>query len=151
YRNVWGLLREFGDAEVASLILPRTLLIEHSPVPAIVNQKGEWHTPDSRSVRAEMDRIESGSFPKALLVQAENGSPIGPFSDRAMAEFAKRLGTGELADLSEEAPVDKRTSFDPAVRQQRLVHEMEGHIQNLVRLSDKVREKFFLYLVMPEL
>ena len=27
YRNVFGLLAEFGDAEVASLIAPRTLII----------------------------------------------------------------------------------------------------------------------------
>src|SRR6185437_2198202 len=30
YRNVFGLLREFGDAEVAHLILPRTLIVEAS-------------------------------------------------------------------------------------------------------------------------
>lgn len=28
YRNVWGLLREFGDAEIAALIAPRVLLVE---------------------------------------------------------------------------------------------------------------------------
>ena len=32
YRNVWSLLRRFGDAEIASLVLPRHLVIEHSPV-----------------------------------------------------------------------------------------------------------------------
>ena len=30
YRNVWGLLHEFGDAEIASLIAPRSLIIETS-------------------------------------------------------------------------------------------------------------------------
>ena len=30
YRNVWGLLHEFGDAEIASLIAPRPLVIETS-------------------------------------------------------------------------------------------------------------------------
>ena len=30
YRNVWALLTEFGDAEIGSLVLPRTLVIEHS-------------------------------------------------------------------------------------------------------------------------
>ena len=34
YRNVWNLLREFGDAEIASLIAPRTLVVEHSVVAA---------------------------------------------------------------------------------------------------------------------
>src|SRR5690606_38241575 len=29
YRNVFGLLREFGDAEIASLIAPRKLIIEY--------------------------------------------------------------------------------------------------------------------------
>ena len=32
YRNVWNLLREFGDAELASLISPRALVVEHSVV-----------------------------------------------------------------------------------------------------------------------
>ena len=30
YRNVWALLHEFGDAEIASLIAPRTLIVEAS-------------------------------------------------------------------------------------------------------------------------
>src|SRR6185295_3922016 len=37
YRNVWGLLTEFGDAEIASLIAPRGLVIEHSEVPDLVD------------------------------------------------------------------------------------------------------------------
>ncbi len=152
YRNVWGLLREFGDAEVASLILPRTLIVEHSPVSTVLGQKGEWRTPDSSNVAAEVERIESRpSFSKPLLVQAENGTPIGPFSDRAMKALAQRLGVGELSALSEELPVDARTAFDPASRQQQLVREMENHTQALVRQSDKIRDKFFLYSVMPEL
>ena len=28
YRDVWGLLEEFGDAEIASLVAPRALVIE---------------------------------------------------------------------------------------------------------------------------
>ena len=35
YRNVFNLLGEFGDAEIASLIAPRKLWIEHSDVPTI--------------------------------------------------------------------------------------------------------------------
>src|SRR5262245_7479731 len=30
YRNVWGLLREFGDAELIYLTLPRSVIVEHS-------------------------------------------------------------------------------------------------------------------------
>src|SRR6185503_6638156 len=152
YRNVWGLLREFGDAEVASLILPRTLVVEHSPAPTVFDQKGEWHTPDFASVAAELDRIEAGpTFAKPLLVQSGNGAPVGRFSNRALAAFAERLGVGTLVAKSKEPTVEKRGAFDPAPRQQRLVQEMENHTQMLVRQADKVRDKFFLYSVMPEL
>ena len=152
YRNVWGLLREFGDAEVASLILPRTLIVEYSPAPTVLDQKGEWHTPDFESVAAELDRIEAGpTFAKPLLVQSGNGAPVGPFSNHALAAFAERLGAGTLGALSGELPVDKRGAFDPAPRQLWLVQEMEDHTQMLVRQADKVRDRFFLYSVIPEL
>ncbi|MEO8962715.1 MAG: hypothetical protein ABI325_12595, partial [Ginsengibacter sp.] len=35
YRNIWGLLAEFGDADISSLIAPRSLVIEPCPVPAV--------------------------------------------------------------------------------------------------------------------
>ncbi len=35
YRNVWALLTEFGDAEIASLIAPRHLVIEACAVPEV--------------------------------------------------------------------------------------------------------------------
>ncbi|MCZ6672746.1 MAG: dienelactone hydrolase family protein, partial [Verrucomicrobia bacterium] len=35
YRNVMGLLLEFGDAELAAMIAPRTLVVEHSKAPTI--------------------------------------------------------------------------------------------------------------------
>ena len=38
YRNVWGLLSEFGDAEIASLIAPRPLVIEYSSIPELVDK-----------------------------------------------------------------------------------------------------------------
>src|SRR5262249_21884477 len=35
YRNVFGLLHEFGDAEIASLVAARSLIVEHSTVPKV--------------------------------------------------------------------------------------------------------------------
>jgi hypothetical protein len=52
YRSVWSLAREFGDAEIASLILPRALVIEHSPVLPITEHKGEVRPPTGAQVRA---------------------------------------------------------------------------------------------------
>ena len=67
YRNVWALLHEFGDAEVASLIAPRTLIIEASqgveidgPPPVRDGRSGaapgRLTTPPLESVKLEFER-----------------------------------------------------------------------------------------------
>src|SRR5438132_4894496 len=125
YRNVWGLLREFGDAEVASLILPRELVIEHSPVPDVTGQKGELHTPDSADVRAEVQRIDIGpNFKRPLLVQGANGQTTGPFSEPALNSFAGALGAGKLLPLTDELPIERRIASDPAARHRQLFAAM---------------------------
>ena len=35
YRNVWGLVQEFGDAEIAGLVAPRSLIVETSRGPEV--------------------------------------------------------------------------------------------------------------------
>ncbi len=148
YRNVWGLLREFGDAEIAGLILPRPLVIEHSPVPDVTGHKGEIHTPEWPSVQAEAARIQTGpQFQKPLLVRSE----AGPFSDEAVTAFARSLGLEKLNPVSDDVPVERRSAFAPAARQARLFSAMEGLIQRLVEKSDQVRDRAFLYSIMPEL
>lgn len=47
--------------------------------------------------------------------------------------------------------MDRRIGFDPVVRNQKLVQAMENHVQMLMLQSDKVRDEFFLYKIMPEL
>jgi dienelactone hydrolase len=151
YRNVWSLLREFGDAEIASLILPRGLVIEHSEAPTIEKQKGDWRTPDFESVAREVKRIENGPFMKPILVRSENGGPTKCFSQEAVGAFAKALGLSDFRPIGEEALKDKRARFDSAAREFALMREMENYTQTLVRNSEKVRNKAFLYSVMPEL
>jgi hypothetical protein len=51
YRNLFGLLKEFGDAEIASLIAPRALFVEHATHPEATVHKGEVKTPDVRNAR----------------------------------------------------------------------------------------------------
>ena len=148
YRNVWGLLREFGDAEIAGLILPRPLVIEHSAVPDITGQKGEWHTPDFAGMQAEVQRIATGAlFPKPALVRSDGSA----FCEEALTAFASRLGVEKLAPLSAEIPADRRTAFNPSAREARYFHEMERHVQTLLQASDQVRDASFLYKIMPEL
>jgi cephalosporin-C deacetylase-like acetyl esterase len=68
YRNVFGLLREFGEAELASLIAPRHLAVQHAGFPNVTGlppaEKGQRvvaapgfiSMPSVEDVKAEMQR-----------------------------------------------------------------------------------------------
>ena len=68
YRDIWGLLREFGDAELAGMIAPRALVVEAAAAPAVSGPPpagterrgaapvGAIVTPPLDSVRREVDR-----------------------------------------------------------------------------------------------
>ena len=172
YRNVWGLLSEFGDAEIATLIAPRPLVIEHSSIPDIVDKlktsndtppeveglpftgyKGKLQTPQYKDIQLEYDRIDKlvkpGFQPKTLVVgQQNNTASFG--SKKALAEFTHFLGYSSSMSITNEIPVDKRHSLNTAERQLRQVKEIEDHVQWLLRNSDYERNQFFLYKVMPE-
>jgi dienelactone hydrolase len=154
YRNVWGLQREFGDAELATLIAPRGLVVEYSPVPSITGQKGSLKTPSFDSVKAESDRIDRltqpGFQPKHLVTGARN-TPATPGSQQALQQFAKLLGGPSFLSPTSNPPSDLRRSLDIAERQKRQVKDLEHHVQELVRKSAHVRDRFFLYKVAPEL
>lgn len=152
YRNVWSLLREFGDAEIASLILPRSLVVEYSQCPAVSDQKGELKTPALKEVQEEIDRLppELKRLGSVKLVHGEDG-PVAAGSVDALKEFAKGLGVESALSLSSDSPADRRQAFDPAVRHTRAVQQLEDHVQRLLRESEHVRDRSFLYAVMPEL
>ncbi|MBN2130422.1 MAG: dienelactone hydrolase family protein, partial [Sedimentisphaerales bacterium] len=151
YRNVWSLLEQFGDAEIASLILPRSLVVEYSPVPTVTGHKGDGRTPEYSSVAQEFARIAvPAGFTRPVLVH-DDGRPVGPGSVRALDEFTQRLGVRTEIALSAEIPTDRRGAFRPEERHHRAVQQLENHVQSLVREADHVRDQFFLYKVMPEL
>ena len=87
-RNVWSLLREFGDAEIAGLIAPRRLAIEASHGPDIT---GAPPAPAPRADRAASGRLVS---PPADSVRREFG--------RAQRIY-ERLGSNDFL-LVEESP-----------------------------------------------
>lgn len=148
YRNVWGLLREFGDAEIAGLILPRSLLVEHSIVPTVTGHKGDWRTPAFTRVQAEIARVATGGLlPTPALIRSDTHA----FTDDALAAFARSLGVPQLTALAAAPARDRRAAFPPAAREARLLRELEAHVQSLLQKSDQVRDTAFLHRVMPEL
>ncbi|HTU19307.1 MAG TPA: dienelactone hydrolase family protein [Gemmataceae bacterium] len=158
YRNVWGLLRQLGDAEIATLIAPRGLVVEHSEAPDVKGPPavrpgrrggaaaGAIHTPSFSSVQTEFRRIEKllpDGMQRRRLISGKDGKPVGPGSRQALQAFAALLGPERDMSLSDELPSDRRKHFDPADRQHRQVQELERHVQRLVRGSDRIRERFF--------
>jgi dienelactone hydrolase len=159
YRNVWGLLREFGDAEIASLIAPRPLLVECSegpqvgdPVPAPKGRRGgaavgKLATAPLESVATEFKRIDDlvkPGFQSRHLFHGDDGKVLPFGAKQTLQKFADLMGVQAALGLSIDSPKDLRRSFDPQARQQRQVRELESHVQALVRGADKVRDAFFL-------
>jgi hypothetical protein len=72
-------------------------------------------------------------------------------SVRALTDFARRLGFRLNAQARGTPATDRRRRFDPAARHERAVHELERHVQALVREAEHVRDERFLFKVLPEL
>ncbi len=162
YRNVFGQMKEFGDADIATLIAPRSLIVEHSPAPKIEGppppRQGRWgaapgklQMADYASVEAEFERArallkagERKQFDRLTLISGTEGMTTGPGSDRALDALLKALGVA-LKDIRQpgKAPAEFRTGFDPGERQQRQVKELEDFTQKLCRESEQARSEFF--------
>lgn len=147
YRNVWSLLREFGDAEIAALIAPRVLLHEQSPAPKVTGHKGELRPMDTEADRRERIRIRDMTANRS---QAPATAVAAPYDIGSVLEFARHLGARPSRDRVDPFQ-NTQTRFDAQERHERFVRELEGHVQLLVRRSDDVREKAFLHAIMPEL
>lgn len=129
YRNLYGLLREFGDAEIASLISPRPLLIIPAKNPAVRNQKGSIPPFDLQQAEKEIGRIPQAARSNMQIVAEQEEAAPTPVSLIA----------------------DRRQSFDPVAGHARLFRQLENHVQSLVRNSNTVREEFFLFQAEPKL
>ena len=152
YRNVFGLLRDFGDAEIATLILPRKLIIEHSEVPTIDGPPkpqqgrggaapGSWHTPEQGSVEGEVKRAQKLAPTAAKnieFVYGNEGVPVGPGSEYAIAAFLRGLGISSTSAASTDP-----LALPAQSRQERQVREMQEFTQRLLRESERVRDEFF--------
>jgi dienelactone hydrolase len=159
YRNVFRLLTEFGDAEIASLIAPRHLIVEYSDAPKVEGPPkarsgrsgaaiGQWHTPDFNLVDAEVARAKellktlNGSI---RLVHGNEGMTIGPVGEKAVESFLVRLGwKGKGLQRVGSALTDARgRGFDPEARQKRQVTELVDHTQRLLHGSQRIRNRAF--------
>ena len=135
YRNVWGLLRDYGDASLARMMAPRALLVEASRAPEVSGLPGAAPgvlvTPTLGAVAAEVDRARKLGA-NITLVAGRDGRD-DPLSDTALAAFLQKLGA-KLSPAS--------TAALPA--HDRHPHEqIQAHVQNLIRRSEGTRRQFW--------
>jgi dienelactone hydrolase len=154
YRNVWSLLTEFGDAEIASLVLPRALVIEVARAPEIQGPPasrsgrngaapGEIPTVPVRAVQREFIRLTGlapGLRRRASLVESSFRSGA-PGSDRALTVFVRGLSANGRLGPSGGIPHAVRTLPEADERQHRQFDELVDFTQRLLEDSAHVRDQ----------
>jgi dienelactone hydrolase len=160
YRNLFGLLPEFGDAEIASLVRPGGLVVEYSrgpevpgPPPAREGRSGAapgvLNAPAFEVVEKEVRRAREllGGLklegPALQLVRSPDGLPG---SDEALSAFLRALGV--LRPLArpgrKEVPLQDRREAPPdPARQQRQFEQLLEYTQRLMREGEYERAKLW--------
>jgi cephalosporin-C deacetylase-like acetyl esterase len=154
-RNVWSLLRDFGDAEIAGLVAPRRLVFLEAGAPEFAGPSpprsgradfaapGRIVTPAPDSVRREFLRAQRSYASPAATKQLSLIS--GDDSLRALAAFAVRPLPREAAGQREPPKSEESNSSAavdvsaPLARQRRQLTELIDFTQRLLHQSDKVR------------
>ena len=169
YRNVWRLLTEFGDAELASMVAPRRLVIEACQVETVTGPPavqagrrnsaapGQIQTCPLKSVRAEF-QCAAAHYKRLgdeqeiiLVVSGKEGRGLSG-SSSAVSAFSNGLGiepnvhtepeTWEKAKRSIPFGDDTPEGSHPSAfsdRQKRQFDEMQDFVQKLLRRSHRVR------------
>ena len=151
YRDVWGLLQEFGDAELAGMIAPRALIVEASRFPEVAGPPaatpdrkgaaptGQITTPPLDSIRREVNRAAAGNVRLVISGQGQGR----PGSTEGLGALLKSLGVSPAQLSSEDAPRDLRANFDSSLRLHRQFDQLVAHTQNLIRASGQKRAAFW--------
>ena len=159
-RNVWGLLNEFGDAQIAGMIAPRPLVIEAAAVPETdgplpIKQgrrggaaPGQIKTADLKAVQSEFeaahkiyDQLKVGKQIALVTSGADGRGPAG--SVGAITRLADLAGIANLVAVAK-LPAPKLVEpFDRSGVQKRQVAEAIEFTQKTLRHSYKTRDKLF--------
>lgn len=155
YRDAFGLLEEFGDAEIARLIAPRSLLLDACDGPVVASPpppergrsdaaSGRLADPPRETVLAEAARAfeplqnlvgEQGHSSGAVIAPGEAAHTLNSRGAAGRA-FLRALGVPDSDDAPSVPLVDMRPGFNPRTRQGRVVKRWQDHTQALLRTSE---------------
>jgi dienelactone hydrolase len=160
-RNLFGLLGEFGDAEVAAMIAPNSLIVEAAKGPEVSLPGGGAYTPSQKGngapgviespaledVKSEFERAramvaELHPAPRLeLTTSGDTGQ--GPFgSSAALTSFLSTLTNSGHLQPEGPAPDTLQPITDSVAREARQLHELDRHNQRLLAVSQATRQKF---------
>jgi len=157
-RNLFRLLREFGDAEIAGMIAPRPLTIEACGIPEVVEPApvrkgerggaapGEIRTATPSAVTREFERarehfsaLQATDQIRLVLSGTDGAGPSG--QQESLTAFLHGLGLTVTQDPPKSIAMPVAVPVDPDARQQRQILELIRHSEQVFLNSSKVREE----------
>jgi len=151
-RNIFGLLDQFGDAELATMVFPRTLVIETSRGPrlTLAGQGGapaELKSPTVGEAEAEYRRavalvpgLELTQHSGVVAGDGPEGTGFG--GTAALQRFLAGLAAGERLSQSMKPPQRLVDDFAIESRMERQVYQVDRHNQWQLRESPFIRAQF---------
>lgn len=177
YRSGWNAAREFDDAEIASLVAPRALVIDltrgpivtgdgsvaRGPVYARSAAPGELFDPTPEAVKSEWTRARSlvggEERRRFFLVEAGDGQRgefgRGPALDRFWQELVGQSSPSRagLAPQRDEewarACAQSTNAARIESRERRTLRELQSHTQGKLREAASVRAERFGEVLQP--
>jgi dienelactone hydrolase len=158
YRNVFALLEDFGDAELAALVAPRPLIIEACAVPQVDGPPpprdgrsgaapGRLTTPTLSAVRGEIERATAlcrrlGRTPAIDLAASADGT--GPFAtDGFLDRFVRAVHAEARLASASEASLQVVRRVDAGERRRRQFSQLIEHTQLVMREGEYTRRAWW--------
>jgi hypothetical protein len=154
YRNVFGLLAEFGDAEIASLVAPRVVIVEACSAPEVPAPPqtgrggaapGRLTTPAFKDVQAEVQRARELTHGLAVppILKLIGGGTGDPGSDACLSGLLTALSIKHGLITPGKAPVSIGKQADPADQLKRQFQQLAEHTQVLMLESPDRRREYW--------
>jgi dienelactone hydrolase len=158
YHNLFGYVREFGDAELTALIAPRKVIVEYARAPEVKGPPaprpgrggaapGSITTPEFGDVESEFERAiefaarQAGS-PFVELINGSEGMTVKFGSRKALATLSDAVHAKDEIVFDTVPPNAVALSLaEMTNRQERVVREWETFTQSLFRRSERARDE----------
>ena len=141
-RNIFGYLKEFGDAELATMIAPRPFLVSTAPGP-VVQLPGKGGapaalvSPNKSATLAELNRAKAliDDLPWECEIIDEEEVDSAPFYETVVKRMV------ELPPNPAIKPLSAKT-VDPVEAENKLIQQLDSHTQRLLVESPYMRKQF---------